>query len=107
VDSIGGLDLCESRAWNWSPRPKKNGQLHHAEFSVAADFGRPVRINGEIRPGIKWEVVLQFVQPAEHALAKRPFPLPILPKRRNPRCGVGDLIFPKSFKPARRERGVP
>jgi hypothetical protein len=30
-----------------------------------------------------------------------------LPKRRNPRCGVGDLIFPKSFKPARRERGVP
>jgi hypothetical protein len=27
------------------------------EFSVAAEFERPVRINGEMHPGIKWELV--------------------------------------------------
>jgi len=27
------------------------------EFSVAVEFERPVRINGEIHPGIKWELV--------------------------------------------------
>jgi hypothetical protein len=27
------------------------------EFSVAAEFERPVRINGEIHPGIRWELV--------------------------------------------------
>jgi hypothetical protein len=27
------------------------------EFSVAVEFERPVRINGEIHPGIRWELV--------------------------------------------------
>ena len=57
-----GWRRCDPVSVKWKDQFRRGfadnaigGELN--EFSVAAEFDRPVRINGEMHPGIKWELV--------------------------------------------------